>query len=1098
MKRLFSYISILFTGLLILASCTDDTFSEGKDRANGQVGLKLALNLPGSESASTRTGGTDATTDTENGGEFENLIQADDVRLLLFSNGVFAEEVANLKIRGVQGNIVRYLEGTTSNPYEGKAEIVVLTNLKSRGVNPESTSFAGKTVEEVYQSLEYTYGDEAWKVNEDSYIPMWGSLTMNLQKGKVNEGRIDLYRAISKINMLVNEGKGLENFELRSIRVYFANTKGYCAPLPSDATIENAETQFVKTSIPTSSTQRSVTNPLSYDVKEGAYIFENQIYIPESNNKEPGTNKKPLCLVVGGIYHGEGLVESGKESYYRIDFKDDFESGNEEDLRVYDVIRNHSYVFNIRSVTCPGTTTPEEALDNLVVGMNVSIEEWVDVPIRGIPDQYTLTTDKGWVEFDKDGNDISNSGTGKKNAVKVWTDFNLTDAASNGQWSYTGDANKVGDWFTVTSDKDYVYITAQPNYGITREGHFFVQAGNLRKQINVYQSQPPTANCYVVSDDKEHDLIVIIKGNGIDGTTAIKDKSKEVVDLLEEGQTDASLNPAKIGIIWETKAGLVTLIDKNGREVTGGDFITDYDKEKGIIKYKVDINATIEGAAGEVVKGGNALIGAFDNNGTILWSWHIWVCPDLADENGNIKDKYVENWTLTKYHVMDRNLGALDNQPGVGSLGLLYQWGRKDPFIGANATNDDYYKYPNDENATGVLNTVIYHGQWGIGQDETAKVSYTVKNPTTLTYSGLSENTEDKRSALLWGTDGGLNTAGVIDLGTKTIYDPCPIGYRIPPVDAFVFKTRYDYPGGWGWGNSPESGTKSSNVQNWNENLIYIPDDGEKETEWNRNNEWKAYYKESSYIRSKIYGFYLNYSQVQKPVIDKTSKTTYKYWDNKWYDYYYETTSSYYDKLKSYDNITWLPISGAYDPQNKDKKFSFKGVNVQQGSSLSVNSFLWTNSSVKVGNKGTIPAAMFLHGTENGGNAGSGRHIHGMTQSNIYAEPHYAGAVRCIRTEEKDFSESNKVPTFSTFHRDGETKTAEGKNGIVSINETWTVIDSGAPWISVFPESGTADKGRGHDFEVTVKANNTETTRSATIVIQFSRGSTKTIRIEQN
>lgn len=1082
MKRLFSYISILFTGILILASCTDDTFSEGKDLANGQVGLKLALNLPGNESASTRTGGTGATTGTENGEEFENLIQADDVRLLLFSNGVFAEEVANLKIRGVQGNTVRYLEGTTSNPYEGKAEIVVLTNLKSRGVNPESTSFTGKTVEEVYQSLEYTYGDEAWKVNKDSYIPMWGSLTMNLQKGKVNEGRIDLYRAISKINMLVNEGKGLENFELRSIRVYFANTKGYCAPLPSDATIENVETQFVKTSIPTSSTQRSVANPLSYAVKEGAYIFENQIYIPESNNKELGTNKKPLCLVVGGIYHGDGLVESGQESYYRIDFKDDLESGNKEDLRVYDVIRNHSYVFNIRSVTRPGTTTPEEALDNLVVGMNVSIEEWVDVPIRGIPDQYTLTTDKAWVEFDKDGNDISNSGTGKKNAVKVWTDFNLTDAASNGQWSYTGDANKVGDWFTVTSDKDYVYITAQPNYGITREGHFFVQAGNLRKQINVYQSQPPTANCYVVSDDKEHDLIVIIKGNGIDGTTAIKDKSKEVVDLLEEGQTDASLNPAKIGIIWETKAGLVTLIDKNGRKVTGGNFITDYDKEKGIIKYKVDINATIEGAAGEVVKGGNALIGAFDNNGTILWSWHIWVCPDLADENGNIKDKYVENWTLTKYHVMDRNLGALDNQPGVGSLGLLYQWGRKDPFIGANASNDDY-TYP-DRNATGVLNTVVYHGKWGIGK--TSTVAYTVKNPTTLTYNGLSENKDDNRSSLLWGTDGGLNTAGVIDLGTKTIYDPCPIGYRVPPVDAFVFKTKWKY--------DKKYGTKSSNDENWNENLIYIPDNGYSDSYWDSSSH--LYYKSDIYRKSKAYGFYLNYSQIQKPVLNTNSQTEYKYWEYYGWRYgWQQETSTYYDKLNSYNNITWLPISGAYNPQND--KFSFNGVVIEQGSSLSVNSFLWTNSSVENDEKGTIPAAMFLHGTEKDGGI-NGRHIHGMTKSDIYAEPHYAGAVRCIRTEEKDFSESNKVPTFSTFHRDGETKTAEGKNGIVSINETWTVIDAGAPWISVFPESGSADKGRGHDFEVTVKANNTGTPRSATIVIQFSRGSTKTIRIEQN
>lgn len=1091
MRRLFSYIFILITGTILLASCTDDTFNNGEELANGQVGLKLALNLPGGESTTTRTGGTNAGTGTENGQEFENWIQANDVRLLLFSNNVFAEEVANLKITGTQGNAIRYLEGTTNNPYEGNAEIVVLTNLKSRNVNAATDSFKGKSVEEVYQLLEYSYGDTAWKLDKNQSIPMWGSLSMLLRKGKVNEGRIDLYRAIAKINILVNKGEGLENFELRSIYAYFANTKGYCAPLPSDATIESAETQFVKTSVPESNTQRSIDKPLSYKVEEGVYAFENQIYIPESNNKEPREGEKPLCLVVGGIYHGEGLVEAGEESYYRIDFKDDLESKDKEDLRTYDVIRNHSYVFNIRSVSRPGTTTPEDALDNMVVGMEFTIEEWTDESMRGIPDQYTLTTDKSWVEFDKDGNDISNSDSGKEKAVKVWTDFNLTDASGNGTWNYTGDDEKVGNWFTVIHDKDYVYIEADKNYGIAREGHFFVQAGNLKKQINVYQNQPPTANCYVVSDNKEHELIVIIKGNGDSGINAVKDKTGEVVSLLEEGQTDASIKPAKIGIIWETKAGLITLIDKDGNKTTGDGFVTNYNTERGTIGYKVDTSAQIEGANGDKVTGGNALIGAFDGSGNILWSWHIWVCPDLADDNGNIKEDYIEDWTLTKYHVMDRNLGALTNQPGVGSLGVLYQWGRKDPFIGANATNDDYKNINGKE--TGVLDTKVYHGTWGIGSNETAEVSYTIENPTMLTYNGLSENkSNNNRNSLLWGTDGGLNKNGVTDLGTKTIYDPCPIGYRVPPVDAFVFETRIKY--------GQKYYNKSSNEQNWSENLIYIPDDGESETFWNSSSAFYSYYKNAPYTKAAVYGFYLNYKSVEKPTINKNvPKTKYTYWY--WYkygNYWTEKTDEYYDQLKSYENITWLPLSGAYNPRNGS--FTFKDVVIEQGSSLSVNSFLWTNSSVINGGK-TIPAAMFLHGTEpDGGSRGSGRHIHGMTQSNIKADPHYAGAVRCVRNEEKDFSESNKVPTFDPFNKAGETKTskAEKGNGIVSINETWKVIDAGAPWISVSPENGIADKGRGQNITVTVAKNSTGRSRSANIVIEFSHGSTKTITINQN
>lgn len=39
---------------------------------------------------------------------------------------------------------------------------------------------------------------------------------------------------------------------------------------------------------------------------------------------------------------------------------------------------------------------------------------------------------------------------------------------------------------------------------------------------------------------------------------------------------------------------------------------------------------------------------------------------------------------------MDRNLGATTAEPNtVGALGLLYQWGRKDPFLGSASINSD-------------------------------------------------------------------------------------------------------------------------------------------------------------------------------------------------------------------------------------------------------------------------------------------------------------------------------------------------------------------------------------------------------------------------
>jgi hypothetical protein len=99
---------------------------------------------------------------------------------------------------------------------------------------------------------------------------------------------------------------------------------------------------------------------------------------------------------------------------------------------------------------------------------------------------------------------------------------------------------------------------------------------------------------------------------------------------------------------------------------------------------------------------------------------------------------------------MDRNLGATRASTGYGKgTGLFYQWGRKDPFP---ATGD-----PDEGDFTAV------------GSDATVgTIDYTIKNPTIfITNNGNwlyrgHDNT-------LWG-----------DNSTKTVYDPCPEGWRVP------------------------------------------------------------------------------------------------------------------------------------------------------------------------------------------------------------------------------------------------------------------------------------------------------------------------------
>ena len=93
---------------------------------------------------------------------------------------------------------------------------------------------------------------------------------------------------------------------------------------------------------------------------------------------------------------------------------------------------------------------------------------------------------------------------------------------------------------------------------------------------------------------------------------------------------------------------------------------------------------------------GNAVV-AFKVDGTIYWSWHIWVTDN--PENGNVYSQGSEtNISGTPFAVqyMDRNLGAtsggfLGNQ-WQKSGGLMYEWGRKDPFPSLVHKDADFYE----------------------------------------------------------------------------------------------------------------------------------------------------------------------------------------------------------------------------------------------------------------------------------------------------------------------------------------------------------------------------------------------------------------------
>ena len=220
-----------------------------------------------------------------------------------------------------------------------------------------------------------------------------------------------------------------------------------------------------------------------------------------------------------------------------------------------------------------------------------------------------------------------------------------------------------------------------------------------------------TANCYIVTEPG------VYKFPAVQGNTN-----------ANVGDIDA------VSVLWETW--------NNNQEVPKRGVILASHYEGGYIYFQTP----------ETLHPGNAVIAAKDENGLILWSWHIWI-PQTP-----VTDVSESNFSTNM--VLSRNLGALVDAPAEGvvpaeAFGLLYQWGRKDPFpgIGDPATNAP---------AT-IYGTVTYEN------GQTSRLGG-VQSPNVYYYLDDTD----------WQNEGNDVVAALWGEASKTIYDPCPAGYAMP------------------------------------------------------------------------------------------------------------------------------------------------------------------------------------------------------------------------------------------------------------------------------------------------------------------------------
>ena len=232
-------------------------------------------------------------------------------------------------------------------------------------------------------------------------------------------------------------------------------------------------------------------------------------------------------------------------------------------------------------------------------------------------------------------------------------------------------------------------------------------------------SASETANCYIVTKAGTYKFKAV-KGN-------------------DQSQTLAG---AKAEILWES-------------------FCTDEMPEKGSIVSGVSYKDGYVGfTTPSTYTKGNALVALKDASGTIVWSWHIWLTDQPAEH------VYRNNAGT----MMDRNLGAIEAGPATTkTLGLAYQWGRKDPFMNcAEADVSKLASFTGEEKIVSCTST-------------TGTIEYSIANPQNF-IQGNWDNDAGKGSCdWLWDD---RSSDAIKDVTrwqrTKTIYDPCPAGWRVP------------------------------------------------------------------------------------------------------------------------------------------------------------------------------------------------------------------------------------------------------------------------------------------------------------------------------
>ena len=327
-----------------------------------------------------------------------------------------------------------------------------------------------------------------------------------------------------------------------------------------------------------------------------------------------------------------------------------------------------------------------------------------------------------------------------------------------------------------------------------------------------------TANCYIISAPGTY-RIPLVYGNAI-----------------ERGTTNSSAYTSTAPAIYLPKPGgghypedliLHTFVDHNDDPITSP-YINIQNATDQATKAKViwedcqNIVTTpkVTGSGAESyltftikkenLQNGNAVVAVTNAVGKVMWSWHLWFTPKsslkkIAVTSDGSEYKFMTDnlgWKYTKWtgglkrevvvkieqqaETGEKKTATITLKQAAGNnvregYGSLYQWGRKDPLPGINTTgfafDNNYVEIPKDkgEEPANVIKM------------KTRTIGRSIQNPGIMLpkVGGGKLGWQYQQIINMWSANNNKYD-GSIRNNVKTIYDPSPVGFKVPDAHAFM------------------------------------------------------------------------------------------------------------------------------------------------------------------------------------------------------------------------------------------------------------------------------------------------------------------------